>query len=176
MKRSQLKLDEFISPKDLTEDVSLLGPKAQLDAYKKSMWQTISQMNTLIFQLASYNNPDKEQFQAQNSAPLISRMIEIYSYFDRIGQHNFSTLADYNLNEFRRSLTSGTRFIPKYSWNPFEDKTLGQQYSSSSPSITPAEASPYRLPERNPGGNPGTVRKLSTIETPIAQRIQLDRK
>lgn len=174
MKRNQLKLEEFISP-NLLEQFNMKGPNAALDAYKKSMYETISKMNTLIFQLDSYNIQDKEQFQATNSAPLVAGMCSIRDYFAQLNQNNLMTLAEHNLNEFRRALTTGTRFEPKYSWNPLEDKALSQQYSSSSVDITPTQASPYRLPEREPSGRPGTVRKLPDINIPLTHKIALDR-
>jgi len=176
MKRNQLKLEEFISPDLLEEQFDMSAPNSALASYVQSMYETISKMNTLAFQLASYNNPDKEQFQANNSTPLIEGLKSLRDYFAQLRQEKFRTLAEHNLTEFRRALMTGTTFVPKYSWNPSEDVKLSQQHSASSVDVTPVQASPYRLPERIPGGNPGTVRKLPDIQTPLTHRIALDRK
>jgi hypothetical protein len=144
--------------------------ESQINAYIDSLYKTLSKMSVLTFQLQSYTNSDKDAFRARNSSPLINGLQKINTYFEQKLQHKFTTLIEYNLEEFKKAISTGNPFIPKYSWNTMEDKKLSSQYSSSSVDITPVQEVPpkYTGPEVK-------VDRMILPSAPLADRIALNR-
>ena len=138
MKKNRLDLVDFV----VLEAVDMSSSESQLNAYVDSLYRTLAKMSTLTFQLQNYTATDKDAFRARNSSPLINNLHEIYIYFTQKLQHKFITLIEYNLEGFKKAISNGTLFIPKYAWNPMEDKKISSQYSSSSVDITPAQEVP----------------------------------
>ena len=173
MKLKKLNFCEFVVPEKILEDIDMRSPLQQFEEYKKSVYASISKLNTLAFQLQSYNKEDKQVFQSRNLTPIVSGLRSCQQYFTTVGDKlNMVELITQNLNEFKKAVLSGTTFTPKYSWNPMEDQKLGQMYSTGSVDITPAqEVQPVN---RNP------QLKIShnvAHEVPIIHdRIGLDRK
>lgn len=166
MKKDKLELVDFV----ILEAVDMRSLEGQVNAYIDSLYRTLSKMNVLTFQLQTYNKPDKDAFRARNSSPLISTIQKIYSYFEQKQQHKFTSLIEYNLEQFKKAVTSGLLFTPKYSWNPMEDRKISSQYSTGSVDITPGQEVPtkYTGPELK-------VDRVMLPAAPIDDRIALNR-
>ena len=166
MRKDKLDLVDFV----IIEAVDMSSLEGQLNAYVDSLYRIFSKMNVLTFQLQTYNKPDKDAFRARNSSPLINSLQKIYSYFEQKRQYSFTTLIEYNLEQFKKAIATGALFTPKYSWKPIKDSELSAQYSSGSVDITPNQEVPpkYTGPELK-------VDRVMLPSAPIVDRIALDR-
>jgi len=170
MRPEKLNLCDFICEDNITEAADMTSFQGQNEEYKNSMFILIAKLNTLAFQLSSYTGNDRVAFQAKNVSTITTALRSIYDFFETKKQHQFTTLIQHNLDEFKKALQSNSTFSPKYSWNPVEDKQLSFQYSNSSTGIVPAQ----QIPPVNTGPE-YKIDQTVINKTPIQNRIALDR-
>ena len=179
MKPEKLKLCEFVSPYYLTEAaLDMSTPDKQVAGYKDSFYKTLASLATLSFQLQSYNQKDKDQFQEKNATPLFTSLGQLRDKFTQLGLTDMDSLAQMNLAMAQKALQSGATFSPVYSLDTAQDKTLGSQYANSSVGIAPSQT--VQAPTKGPAfkGTSGwqdTKRNVPYEAPLIGNRIALDR-